>query len=119
MSVLTRLATCDVINSELTNCPRTTDNTGRVGDSMTANERVVQDTVSSKSLVNVIENIHRTRIDAGGNRLSLKDEQRLYPKSWSDSTSLAGFAREIAAWLGYVDPRHTDGRHTVDCCAGL
>ena len=28
------------------------------------------------------------------------------PKSCPGSTSLPGFAREIAAWLGYVDPKH-------------
>ena len=64
----------------------------------------------------------------------MKDRERLYPKSWSASTPLAGFAREVAAWLGYVDPKHearkliqrvtkktlsateawTDGRHAED-----
>ena len=54
--------------------------------------------------------------------------------SWSGSTTLAGFAREIAAWPGYVDPKQeavklvqqiadgtlmateawTDGRHAAD-----
>ena len=68
-----------------------------------------------------------------GNRLRLKSGERLYTKSWS-GTSLVGFAREIAAWLGYVAPKHeagkliqqittgtlrateawTDGRHAVD-----
>ena len=63
-------------------------------------------------------------------RLRLKDGERLYPKSCSDSTPLGG----IAAWLGYVDPKHeagnliqhiakgtlkstearTDGRHSGD-----
>ena len=97
-------------------------------------QRVEQETVSSQNLDNTFENTNRTRIDATGSRLRLKDGERLYPKSWSGSTSLAGFAREFAAWLGYVDPKHeggklvqliaqgtlrttqawTDGRHAVD-----
>ena len=64
----------------------------------------------------------------------LKDGERLHPKSWSGSTPLGGFAREVATWLGYVDPKHeagklvqritkgtlkateawTDGRHAAD-----
>ena len=39
----------------------------------------------------------------------MKGGGRLHPKSRSGSTSLAGVAREIAAWLGYVDPKHEDG----------
>ena len=97
-------------------------------------QRVEQETVSSQNLDNTFENTNRTRIDATGSRLRLKDGERLYPKSWSGSTSLAGFAREFVAWLGYVDPKHeggklvqliaqgtlrttqalTDGRHAVD-----
>ena len=93
-------------------------------------KRDEQETVSSQSLANAIENMSKTRIDATGNRLRLKDGERLYPKSWSGSTPLGGFAREVAACLGYVDPMHeagklvqwitkvglraTDGRHAVD-----
>ena len=60
--------------------------------------------------------------------------ERLFPKSWSGSTPLGGFAREVGAWLGHVDPKHeagnliqritkgthrateawTDGRHAED-----
>ena len=78
--------------------------------------------------------MNKTRIDATGHPPRLTDGERLYPKSWSDSTSLAVFARGIAAWLGYADPKHesgklihqitkgtlrateawTDGRHDVD-----
>ena len=36
----------------------------------------------------------------------MKDGERLYPKSWSGSTPIGGFAREVAAWLGYIDPTH-------------
>ena len=76
----------------------------------------------------------KTRIDATVNRRRLKDGARLYPKNWSGSTSPIWFAREIAAWSGYVDPKHeaakliqqitkgslratetwTDGRHAED-----
>ena len=38
--------------------------------------------------------------------MQLKDGERLYSKNWSGSTSLRGFAREIAAWLGYFDPKN-------------
>ena len=31
-------------------------------------------------------------------------------KSWSGNTPLGGLAREVAAWLGYVDPRHEAGK---------
>ena len=64
----------------------------------------------------------------------MKEEERLYPKSWSENTLLEGLALEVAAWLGYVDPKHevgmlnprmtkvtlrateawTDGRHAED-----
>ena len=97
-------------------------------------QRVEHETVSSQSLVNGVENMSKTRVDVTGNRLRLKDGERLYPKSWSGSTPLGGFAREVAAWLRYVDPKHeaerltqritkgtlrateawTDGRHAED-----
>ena len=46
----------------------------------------------------------RARSDSAGNRLRLKDVEELYPKSWLGSKPYAGFAREIAAWLWYIDP---------------
>ena len=78
--------------------------------------------------------MNKTQIVATGHRLRSKDGERLYPESWSGSTPLGGFAREIAAWLGYIDPKHeagewmqritkgmaratetwTDGRHAED-----
>ena len=90
--------------------------------------------MSSQDVANVIEALKRTRAEAAGNRLRLKGGERLYPKSWSGNTPLGGFAREVAAWLGYVDPKHeageliqritkgtvrpteawTDGRHAED-----
>ena len=73
-------------------------------------QRVEQETVSSQSLANTIENMSKTRSDATGSRLRLKDGERLYPKSWSGSTPLGVFAREVAAWLGYVDPKHEAGK---------
>ena len=68
-----------------------------------------------------------------GSRLVLKDGERLCPKNWG-STPPGGFGREVAVWLGYVDPMHeaekliqqitkgtlrateawTDGRHPSD-----
>ena len=75
-------------------------------------QRVEQETVSSQSLANAVENMSKTRIDATGNRLRLKDGERLYLKSRSGSASLKGFAREVAAWLGYVDPKHEAGKMT-------
>ena len=75
-------------------------------------QRVKQETVSSQNLANSIENVSKTRIDAAGSRLRPKDRERLHPKSWSGSTPLGGFAREVAAWLGYDDPKHEAGKLT-------
>ena len=86
-------------------------------------QRIEQETFSSLNLVNAIENMNSTRIDATGNRLRLKDAERLYPKCWSRSTSLAGFGCEIAAWLGLQQTTKgtlrateawTDGCHAED-----
>ena len=73
-------------------------------------ERVEQEAVSSQSSANAIEPTNKTRIGATGNRLRLKDGERRHLKSWSGSTPLGGFAREVAAWLGYVDPKHEAGK---------
>ena len=82
----------------------------------------------------ITENLSWTRSDATGSRLRLKDGERLYPKSWSGKTRLGVLSREVAARLGYVDPKHevrkliqritkgtlrateawTDGRHAED-----
>ena len=62
--------------------------------------------------------MNKTRIDATGNRLRLKDGERLCPKTWSGSTPLGGFAREIAACLGYVDPKHEAGKLTQQITKG-
>ena len=107
MSVLTDPAACGTLNSELTNCPRTAAVLGELAAQWL--QRVEQETVSSQNLANAVENMSKTRIDATGSRLRLKDGERLYPKSWSDST-LGGFPREVAAWLGYVDPKHEAGK---------
>ena len=61
-------------------------------------------------MANVIENLSRTRSDATGSRLRLNDGERLHPKSWSGNTPLWRLAREAAAWLGYVDPKHEAGK---------
>ena len=66
--------------------------------------------MSSQNLANAIENISRTPAEATGDRLRLKDGERLYPKSWPGNTPLGGFAREVAAGLGCVDPKHEAGK---------
>ena len=73
-------------------------------------QRVEQEAVSSQSVANAIESIGRTRTEATAVRLRLKDGERLYPKSWSGTTAVGGFAREVAAWLGYIDPTHEAGK---------
>ena len=40
----------------------------------------------------------------------MKDGERLCPKSWSGNPPLGGLAREVAAWLGYVDPIQEAGK---------
>ena len=101
MSVLTDPATYGILNSELTNCPPTAAVLGELATQwqlmMGSVQRAEQEIVA-----NAIENMNRTRIGATGKRLRLKDGERLHPKSWSGSTSHAGCAREVAAWLGYV-----------------
>ena len=103
MLVLTDPATYGILNSELTNCPRRQQMMGTL-------QRVEQEAVSSQSLANAIEGIGRTRMDATVSRLRLKDGEQLYPKSWSGGTPVGCFAREVAAWLGYVDPKHEAGK---------
>ena len=66
--------------------------------------------MSSQNLANAVENMSKTRINATGSRPRLKDGERLHPKSWSGSTPLGGFAREVVAWLGFVDPKHEAGK---------
>ena len=66
--------------------------------------------MSSQSLAKAIESIGRRRTEATAGRQRLKDGERLYPKSCSGSTPIGGFAREVAAWLGYVDPKHEAGK---------
>ena len=69
-------------------------------------QRVEQEIVSSQNLAYAIENLSKTRNDVTGSRLRLKDGERLYSKSCSGSKPLGGLAREVAACLGYVDPKH-------------
>ena len=97
-----------IVKCELTNCPRTAAVLGELAaqwhQKMGRLQRVEQETVLSQSLANDISNVSNTRIDATGNRLRLMDGERLYPKSRLGSTPLAGFAREVAACLEFVDP---------------
>ena len=62
------------------------------------------DLASSTFLLNLFNSFLKKKVT--GSRLRLKDGDRLYPESWSDNTPLGGLAREVAAWLGYVDPKH-------------
>ena len=112
--MLTDPATYGTLNSELTNSPRTAAVLGELAaqwqQMMGTLQRVEQEAVSSQSLANAIESIGRTRTEATAGRLRLKDGQRLYPKSWSGSTPILGFAGVVAAWLGYIDPAHEAGK---------
>ena len=85
MSVHTDPATYGILNSELTNCPRTAAVLGELAaqwqQMMGTLQRVEQDALSSQSLANAIESIGRTRTEATAGRLRLKDGERLYPKS--------------------------------------
>ena len=114
MSVLTDPATCGLLHSELTNCPRTVaalgDFAAQWQQMMRTLQEVEQETTSSQNLANAIENLSRTRSDVMGSRLRLKDGERLDPMSWSGNTLLGWLAREVAAWLGFVDPKHEAGK---------
>ena len=62
-------------------------------------KRVEQETVTSQNLANAIENMLRTLIDATGNRLRLKDGERLYPKSCSAARHSEGLhVRSLLGW---------------------
>ena len=62
--------------------------------------------MSSQNLAYAIENLSKTGSDVTGSRLRLKDGERLCPKSWSGNAPLGRLSREVAAWLGCVDPKH-------------
>ena len=102
-SVLTDPGTCGILNSELTNCPRTAavleELAAQWQQMMVTVQRVEQETVSSQNRANAVENMSKTRIDASRSRLRLKDGERLYPKSWSGSTPLGGLQmRSLLGW---------------------
>ena len=67
MGVLTDPATYGILNSELTNCPRTAAVLGELAarwqQMMGDLQRIEQKAVSSQTLANAIENIARTRTD--------------------------------------------------------
>ena len=80
MSVLTDPATYGLLNSELTNCPRTVAVLGELAaqwQQVRTLQQVEQETTSSQNLANAIENLSRTRSEATGSRLRLKDVERL------------------------------------------
>ena len=114
MSLLTDPATYGMLNSEQANCPRTAAVLGELATQwqqmMGTLQRIQQKAVSSQNMGNAIENIRRTRSEVTGGRLRLKDGERLYPKSWSGNTPPGGLAREVAAWLGFLDPKHEAGK---------
>ena len=107
------LATWWKLNSDLTNCPRTAvlgELAAQWQQMMGTLQRIEQEAVSSQSLANAIESISRTRTDVIAGQLRLKDGERLCPKSRSGSTPVGGFAREVVAWLWYIDPDHVAGK---------
>ena len=111
MSVLTDLATYGILNSELTTCPLTAAVLAAQWQQMMGTlQRVEQEALSSQSLANASESIGRIRTEATAGRQRLKEGERLHPKSWSGSTPIGGFARDVAAWLGYIDPIHEAGQ---------
>ena len=73
-------------------------------------QRVEQEAVSPQNMAKAIGNPSRTRSDATGSRLRLKDGARLHSQSWSGNAPIGGLAREVAAWLGCVDPKHEGGK---------
>ena len=113
MTALTDPGTYGILISELTNCPRTAAVLGELAvqwrQMMGALQRVEQESVSSQNLAYAIDTLSKTRSDVTGSRLRLKDGERLHPKSWSGNTPLGGFAREVAAWLGKLIQRITNG----------
>ena len=68
MSVLADPVTYGILNSELTNCPRTAAVLGELAaqwrQMMGTLERIEQEAVSPQSLGNAIESIARTRTEA-------------------------------------------------------
>ena len=114
MSVTTDPATNGILNNELANCPRTAAVLGELATQwqqmMGTLQRIEQEAASSQNMAYAVENLSRTRSEVAGSRLRLKDGERLYPKSWSGNTPLGGLAREVAASLGYVDPKHEAGK---------
>ena len=99
MSALTDPATHGILNSELTTCPRMAAVLGELAaqwqQMMATLQRVERETVSSQSLANAL------RTD--GRRATP-------PEELVGNTPLEGFAREVAAWLGYVDLKHEAGK---------
>ena len=79
MSELTDPATHELFSSELTNCPRTVAVLGELASQwkqmVVSLRRVEQEAVSSH------KGLSRIRTEAAGDRLRLKDRERLYPKS--------------------------------------
>ena len=84
VSILTDPATCDFLSSELASCPRAAAVLGALAAQwqqiVVSLQRVEQEAVSSQSLANAIENMNRTRAQATGDRLRLKDGERLSPE---------------------------------------
>ena len=113
MLVLTDPATNGLLNSELTNCPRTVavlgELTAQWQQLMGTLQRVEQETTSSQNLATAIENLSRTRSDATGSKLRLKDRGTTR-RAGQATHPLGSLAREVAAWLGYVDPKHEAGK---------
>ena len=134
MSVLTDSATHGILNSELTNVPRTAAELGELAAQwqhmIWTLQRVQQETVSSQSLTNAVENMSN---DMSGDRVITESDQRCreheqdtdrrdrkpttiegrratLPEELVGQHTSRRFAREVAAWLGHVDPKHEAGK---------
>ena len=73
-------------------------------------QRVEQEVVSSQSLVNAIENVSQTRSDATGGDCDGGMENDSIRRIGRAAHHLEGSHAGVAAWLGYVDPKHEAGK---------
>ena len=74
-------------------------------------QRVEQETVSSQNLANAIENISEARLDATESPTTIEGRRATLPeKLVGQHATRRVLAREVAAWLGYVDPKHEAGK---------
>ena len=99
MSVLTDPTTYGVLNSELTNCPRTAAVLGELAahwhQMMGTLQRVEQEAVSSQSLANAIESIGRTRTEATAGRTNVKRSGKWLKMGVEDSVCCGSHVKRV------------------------